>query len=382
MSDKVRVVIGGDFFPSSKNKELDCCKGVFGNSLDLFTKADMSIINLEAPVTTSTEGIRKTGPNIKLKPSVISLLEGANIDLVTLANNHIRDFGDSGVIDTINHLKNSKVSFVGAGGSLALATNAFVKTVKGIRISVVNFAENEWASAEVQCAGANPMNLIDNLNQIKNAKESSDVVIVIVHGGHEFNHNPSPRMVSQYRCYADHGASMVVGHHTHCVSSHELYNDVPIFYSIGNLFFPSTTKFEGWYEGMLVSASIDKDFNVEIELIPFEQSVNNNAITIMTENKSKVFFEKLENLNEILACDSRLNKEWTNYCEKQSIHFLSFLITLPLFGKICRKIGFKIPRFFYNSFLLILNLFRCEAHRDVMLTVLDKYSKEKNGKKE
>jgi poly-gamma-glutamate capsule biosynthesis protein CapA/YwtB (metallophosphatase superfamily) len=76
------------------------------------------------------------------------------------------------------------------------------------------------------------MDIIDNANQIKEAKATHDKVIVIVHGGHEYYNLPSPRMQKQYRFYADQGADFVVGHHTHCISGYEVYNGVPIYYSL------------------------------------------------------------------------------------------------------------------------------------------------------
>lgn len=112
----------------------------------------------------------------------------------------------------------------------------------GIKIAIINFFENEWSIAKEEFPGANPMNLIDNSFQIREAKASHDKVIVTVHGGHKYNNLPSPRMQKQYRFYADHSADFVVGHHTHCISSDEVYNGVPIYYSLGNFLFTKKTQ--------------------------------------------------------------------------------------------------------------------------------------------
>ena len=111
-----------------------------------------------------------------------------------------------------------------------------------MNIFIFNFCENEWSIAESDNPGANPMDIIDNANQIKYARELADYVIVIVHGGHEYYNLPSPRMQKQYRFYADQGADIVVGHHTHCISGNEVYKGVPIYYSLGNFIFTKNKK--------------------------------------------------------------------------------------------------------------------------------------------
>ena len=71
--------------------------------------------------------------------------------------------------------------------------------------------------------GANPIDIIDNAAQIKKAKKECDFVIVIAHGGHEYYNLPSPRMQKLYRFFAENGADIVIGHHTHCVSGHAIH---------------------------------------------------------------------------------------------------------------------------------------------------------------
>ena len=88
------------------------------------------------------------------------------------------------------------------------------------------------------------MDIIDNTNQIREAKASHDKVIVIVHGGHEYYNLLSPRMQKQYRFYADQGADIVVGHHTHCISGNEIHNGVPKYYSLGNFLFTGRSTIE------------------------------------------------------------------------------------------------------------------------------------------
>ncbi len=73
---------------------------------------------------------------------------------------------------------------------------------EGLKIAILNFTENEWSSATKDKGGANPLDIIDNVRQIKTAKANHDKVICVIHGGHEHYNLPSPRMQKQNRFYA------------------------------------------------------------------------------------------------------------------------------------------------------------------------------------
>src|SRR5690606_5760342 len=201
---------------------------------DIFLSTDYNIVNLEAPITESGTRILKTGPHLKGHlESTIELLSTLQIDLVTLANNHILDYDEKGVLDTLAICKDHGFSTVGAGKNKNEAASIFYLDSQEGEIAIINIAENEWASATEKSAGANGMDLIDNAKHIQEAKGKSDHVIVIVHGGHEYYNLPSPRMQKQYRFYIDNGADIVIGHHTHCVNGDEEYKGKQIYYSLG-----------------------------------------------------------------------------------------------------------------------------------------------------
>lgn len=379
----INILIGGDFFPGRETETMviNSPSNLWGDSIELFKASDLAIINLEAPLTKATDTIIKTGPSIKLSPACISALICAEINIVALANNHIRDYGDQGVKDTLITCKENNIDVVGAGKNLTDASKTLFKVVKGKTIAVINFAENEWASAKDSQFGANPMDIVENVRQIQNAKDKADIVLVIIHGGHEHYQYPSPRMVKQYRFYAESGATMVIGHHPHCISGYEVHQDVPIFYSLGNLFFPKETKFEKWFEGMLLSVNISDDAGLEWSLVPYEQNRSGVYISLLKNEKKETFEKELNEINQVIADPDSLEKMWSNYSSEKSIRYLSFLITPTLTGKIIRKIGMRLPSFFVKQFVPILNFIRCEAHRDLMVAALDEFVNSSNKKR-
>src|SRR5699024_1090893 len=104
-----------------------------------------------------------------------------------LANNHILDYDERGLKETLSVCKENNIKTVGAGKNLKEASKTlYIDYREEGKIAVINFAENEWASATEMTAGANPMDIIDNANQIKKAKEKANFVFVIIHGGHEY----------------------------------------------------------------------------------------------------------------------------------------------------------------------------------------------------
>ncbi|MEM9075523.1 MAG: CapA family protein [Bacteroidota bacterium] len=371
----MRIIIGGDVFLGGEAEQhaLERPSKIWHSSIkSVFKKADLRIVNLESPLTDYSRKLSKTGPNLKARKETIDCLTELNIDLVTLANNHILDYGKKGLEDTMSTCLDNNIDYVGADINLELAKKTYYKTIGDKRIAVVNFAENEWASATEDGAGAHPMDLIDNINQIKQASQNSDHVLVIVHGGHEHYHYPSPRILKQYRFYAENGASAVVAHHPHCVSGYEVHRNVPIFYSIGNLFFSDNTDFEGWYEGILVSLTFGGSINWEI--IPYRQCSNNSfLVEALTPQESDEFIKtKIHSLNKVIANSDELRSKWDDFVMSQlSNRSLLLAGKTNIFYLILNKLGLS-SLFLKKSYLrLLLNLVRCEAHRDLSIDILN-----------
>lgn len=376
----MEILIGGDVYLGNKSIE-EMAKSdpskIWGDSKSVFSAVNFSILNLESPLTNSKNKIKKTGPNIKASPETINLLNAVKIDLVTLANNHINDFGSEGIRDTLEICKTNEIDTVGAELSLKKAKKTYYKDIDGKRIAILNFAENEWSSAKKDQGGANPMNLIDNIQQINEAKAKADYVLVIVHGGHEHYKYPSPRMVKQYRFYAEQGASAIVGHHTHCVSGYENYNGVPIFYSIGNLIFPSTGNDEKWYKGLLVKLKFKE--NVSFDLIPYFQGKENSPeIKLMREEDARVFLNEISVVNEAIANENILLKKWEYFVLKESnVRLMQLMSKSNIFYRVLNKLNLiqlVIPN---KKLRLLLNLIRCEAHRDLSIETMESIIRDK-----
>jgi len=339
----------------------------------------LNIVNLEAPVTDSTSKIQKTGPHLKAnRESTSVVMKILNVSVVTLANNHLLDYNKQGVIDTLDFCEKNRIKNVGGGLSIKEASRTLYLETKEGRIGLINFAENEWSSASDVTAGSNPMDIIDNTKQIKEAKEVCDKVIVIVHGGHEYYNLPSPRMQKQYRFYVDQGADIVVGHHTHCISGNEVYNGVPIYYSLGNFLFTKKNLNEEWYTGLVLEVEISSD-GIECQVHPVRQEKDGFRLSLLEGEDKKDVLERIKSYSSIISNEEMLDLKWNEFIDRQSRMYLNYWSPLSyvknryLNAAFRKLIGNMLNK---KGASLFLNLVRCEAHRDLSSEVLKNYIKE------
>lgn len=370
----VKILITGDFVINKPYRKNQINESV----AELFRSADINIVNLEAPITNNRQGINKTGPNLESDTkSTKNILKYLEIDVVTLANNHIYDFGENGVIDTLNFCEKNNIKTVGAGENIGKASETLYLDTDEGRLAIINFAENEWASAKKEKSGANPMHIIDNIHQIKDAKEKSDFVIVVIHGGHEYYNLPSPRMVQQYRFYAEQGADIIVGHHTHCIGGFEIYNGVPIYYSLGNFLFTKNNPNIDWYKGLALEIQLENK-EVKTTIHPVKMSEDDFSLNIQSREEKENTFNDIRSLNEIITNEEKLLNSWDNYVDLKSKVYLGYWSLLSFINNkyvksALRKVGFEQKS--KAAKRLLLNLFRCEAHRDLSREVLERYLK-------
>lgn len=379
--DNIILNVVGDLFLGRRIESLAIQDplSLFDNKiLELFNNADFNIINLESPLTTAGDKykIKKTGPNLKADPKTVGVLNLLKTNLVTLANNHIYDYGALGLSETLNLCNQYNINTVGAGLTLAEANRIFYKNFGELSVAVINIAENEWCNASETRGGANPMNFIANTRSILEAKKIADIIIVIVHGGHEYYHFPSPRMVEQYRFYAELGVSIVIGHHSHFISGYEIFNDVPIFYGLGNFLFDADTDSDEWYEGLLLQIKINSKKEINWQLQPFSQK--NMKVKLLEENDKAAIENKLENINSIIADKEKLKEKFQALIENQkkdvlSIFSTSYFLKYKYFRSAIRKSGLESLFLRTDQLKSILNHSRCEAHRDISFEILNDY---------
>jgi poly-gamma-glutamate capsule biosynthesis protein CapA/YwtB (metallophosphatase superfamily) len=347
----------------------------------LFAAADFRLVNLEAPITAGRkeDRILKTGPHIQASAeTILPVLAGLRVDLAALANNHILDYGRSGLEETLRHLKDAGIGAVGAGPDAASAAAPYVLEKDGSRLAVLNFGENEWSGAGPGRAGANTLDLVENVRQIREARRACDAVLVVIHGGQEDYHFPTPRMVRQYRFLAENGASAIVGHHPHCIGGFEVHQGCPIFYSLGNFLFTLPSAYDWWYLGLTLTLRFEKGREATWELTPVAQSRTDFSLSVLAGQCGAAVLEEVRDYSRIIADASLLRREWDAFLDKYSRYYLNIFNPLRLIRSdrvltALTKLG--LDRLFVTKaqYAGILNSIRCESHAEAARDVIEKH---------
>lgn len=340
----------------------------------LASRHDLTVVNLEAPLTHSLSPIPKTGPAIKMSPEAMGWLKDAGVNLVTLANNHIFDYGESGLEDTLDTLSGANLSYVGAGMSQQQINTPFLLQRDGSTLAIVNFAENEWSTSHGESPGATPLSPVRNYHAISKARRVADLVAVVVHGGHEHYPLPSPRMKELYRFFVDAGADLVINHHQHCVSGFEVYKGKPIFYGIGNLFFDHDHHRNGdWTKGVLVSFDLLPGQDPDFEIIHFDQCANKPLFSLCAEEEAERRKLAMTDLSAVIANDEELEKSFLTFVDRKANQYQSYLepVTNRYYLALMNR-GLLPSLVSAKKKLLMQNVMRCESHRELLLQLLEK----------
>lgn len=241
----IKIHFVGDFFPGGVilDQERICSDEV----LTLLKDADIRVATLETAVGDDYpfDEEKMSNPswrNIIYTPNRgLKHLEKLNINVVTLANNHIFDMGEEGLINTIKRLDSLGIKHCGAGRNIKEASAPAVVKVKGKTIAFISAMPPTWGAAHPASetkAGINMLYHDKIAENIKDAKTQYDYVFVLPHWGVEYTYWPVPGDIKIAKLLIDSGADGVFGSHTHQVQTYRRYSNKPIFFSLGNFIFP------------------------------------------------------------------------------------------------------------------------------------------------
>lgn len=375
MSKSTVITVTGDFCPINRTEALidnENYSELFNDLLPCFEQSDYNITNLECPIYEGESPIDKIGPNLKAKEKSLAALKFLGINIVTLANNHIMDHGDLGLRSTLSACKKYGIDCLGAGENLTEAAKPFFVEKHGIRIAILNVCENEFGIATEDAPGANGFDMVKNYYHIKEAREKSDFLLLIIHGGHEYYRYPSPRMLETYRCLIDQGVDCVISHHTHCPSGYETYNGGKIFYGLGNFVFDwKKKKLPSWYVGYAVQICLSPQKEISFKIIPYLQNEDEVGVRLLKDEESDFFFGELNQINEIISNRALIEEKWSQLVDKNVGNYVNSLMPISnkYFNAFLSKANLKIP-LSKKSRLKIMNLVRCESHKDLFISAL------------
>lgn len=235
---------------------------------EMTTAADLAVGNLEGPI--SERGVQQGSIySFRADPRTITGLTDAGFDVLTVANNHMWDYGPDAFRDTLAHLSLAGMHATGGGDDALSAHTPVIRTANGIRVAFLGYTNlipkaRDTSNASPAIAYLDPE--VATADIIR-AGQEADIVVVLVHWGEEYQTRASGMQRDTARALIDAGATLVIGHHPHVVQEIEPYGTGLIAYSLGNFVFdqnfsPDTRR------GLALRVTLDKDGIVSHEPLP------------------------------------------------------------------------------------------------------------------
>ena len=366
------VLIFGDICPrwgngkqfASKNAE-----SVFHDILPLIHEADFVTCNLEAPATKESKTIPKTSMNLKCYPDDLQLLKDAGFSALSLANNHILDYGVHGLNDTLKTAQELQMITYGAG-RIEEASSPLYHSIGGKMVGILSFAEHEFNCAVDYGIGANLWDDLTSIDYIRRTKDKCDYLVIQYHGGIENYEYPSPLLQKKCRLMIDAGANLVTCQHSHCIGTLEEWNNGLIIYGQGNSVFGYNMGDIKWNVGLIIQLKIEKC--ISIDLIPI--SAHEDGVHLLDPEASNLLLHRVRLNSKLIKKETWVKKSWVSFCSTQRNSYL------PLqygWNRVLIKLNKMSNGKLLNSFvngrkkMVSMNLVRCDAHREVINTILE-----------
>ena len=298
------LLFGGDLFLTdllqSKYSQQGISAAASEGLLEVLESADVFMVNEEFPFGTTGEAMEDKQYTFRVDPGYVSVLSDLSVDIVTLANNHMLDFGRSPLTETLRTLDGAGIAHVGAGENLEEAKALKTFEIHGKTIGFLGASrvipEYSWNASADSSGLFTTYDAAALVSEIEKAEESCDFTVVYVHWGIERSTQPEEYQRTLARQYIDAGADAVIGAHPHVLQGIEYYEGKPVFYSLGNFIFSN-----GTYETMLAELTLSEN-GTEIRLVPCVSQAN--QMTLLEESEKPGFYQSLESSSNGMAIGS------------------------------------------------------------------------------
>jgi hypothetical protein len=288
---------------------------VFEQIKHTWAKADIVVGNLEGPLLkngTSVDG----KCSLRGHPAWAEILKKSGFGVVSLANNHLMDYGAEGLFSTITALEKQGIHHVGAGKNIQDANAPLFLKINDRRIAVLARTTVEVSSpsyADNNTPGVALFNEDEALGAIRKCAQKVDLVVMLIHWGLEEYHYPSPQQRRLAEKMIQAGAKVIIGHHPHVLQGVEKINGGLVAYSLGNFFFDEFA----WQANI-------KGKTRKFEFALTKQNRQGVILKITEEEKGLSFDAEFTRITESaeIVLDGELdrNKEFNRFCERLSHH--------------------------------------------------------------
>jgi len=365
----MKVLFCGDVSPTADNSELFSkvqTKALFSDTVSLFQQADFSVVNLECAITESETPIEKIGPPLKAPLQTADVLAELNVTCCGISNNHIFDFGKTGVADTLRELSRVGIQTTGYGANDAESRKNLILEQDGVRVCVIAVCEHEYSYALEDREGCRYFDEFETPLEIRAAKESADRVVVLYHGGKEHCAYPSPRLRRACHAMAKSGADLILCQHSHCIGCYEEFQGCHILYGQGNFHFVKEKYRDSpsWFECL---ATVYHPEENRVEWIPVAADAACVGIRLADAKEKERILKEFQERSQRLADGSWL-EGWKEFCESKR----------DVYTRAVARAG--VEENGERAMQMFAHYLDCEAHSDVWKELFQTYNKtnEKN----
>jgi poly-gamma-glutamate synthesis protein (capsule biosynthesis protein) len=285
----------------------------FGDTVQILKEADITFGVLEGGIGTRGEPSQDKEYTFRSRPSAARGLANAGFDIVSLANPHIMDYGEKGLLDTLEFLSWYSVRYVGAGVDLQNARKPVLMETDKLKVAFIAYYRgSEFDPIFAREAKPGPaFPAYDEIDQdIAKAKTQADVVIVSVYWGYE---TQDGSITSRQKLYAhkfvDSGADAVLGQRLHTLQGIEIYKGKPIIHSLGDFIYGTYAK--KIPIGFIIRlVFVDKNVK-RLEIIPVSTSdakTNSYFPEILYGEESQNAIKALTDLSQEFGTDIRMEE--------------------------------------------------------------------------
>ncbi len=244
----------------------------FRETADNTRQGDIVFGNLETPLIKGAV-VEPYGMSFRADPTAVTGLQYAGFSILSLANNHLNNQGAEGIQTTITALNQAGIAHTGAGMNLDKAAQPAILTVNKTTFGFLAYTQSGFTPGAYQAtdqrSGVYFMDTDKLIRDIEKLQNKVDIIVVSMHAGIEYSHQPSQEQITFAHTAIDHGATLVLGHHPHVLQPYEQYKHGYIFYSLGNFVFDQMWS-EPTREGVIAKITFTNRDVTDIALIPIK----------------------------------------------------------------------------------------------------------------
>jgi len=312
-ADEITLAFAGDVSFAEEYTNMEILRQRGGDISSCFDEfllkemqdADIFMLNNEFPYTDRGTPTEEKTYTFRAHPESVKYLYDMGADIVSIANNHVYDYGEVSLLDTLTTLEEAAMPYVGAGRDIGEAIKPVYFIANDYKIAYISATQIEQGDyPDTKGAGENSAGVFRCWNPerlyevVAEAKTNSDFVVIYIHWGTELSETLHWAQTDQAAGLVEAGADLIIGDHPHCLQEIAYIDDVPVVYSMGNFWFNSKTQDTGIFK-----ATLDENGIKCLQFVPAIQS--NCSTTIASDSERQRILNYIQSLSPTINIDSQ-----------------------------------------------------------------------------